>query len=93
MTPLSSIDLAAVTGGQEYNNPAFGRCGPGAQDIGGIMGNVYTPQCAAHDAAVKANMEAGNNGFMSHLKALPLLPAAVGSWAANRFNPNASAPA
>ncbi len=75
---LGIADLALVAGGQAYNNPAFGRCGPGTGM--GVLGNVYTPECRAHDQAVKDNLQGGDTGFMAHLKALPRLPAAIGSW-------------
>jgi hypothetical protein len=46
----------------------------------GFLGDVYTPQCAAHDTAVRNNEASGDNKVMAHLKALPLLPAAIGSY-------------
>ena len=61
------------------SSPAdFGRCGPGAGWK--FLGDVFTPECAAHDAAVRGAQAAGESKIMSHLKALPLLPAAIGSY-------------
>jgi hypothetical protein len=73
--------LASVSGGDGGN--AFGRCGPGTQWA--WLGNVYTPQCAAHDAAVRGALEAGASHVTAHVRALPLLPAAIGSYVRARF--------
>ncbi|MGE0397087.1 MAG: hypothetical protein AB7T06_10240 [Kofleriaceae bacterium] len=56
----------------------FGRCGPG--DGMSFLGDVYTKECAAHDAAVRSAQANGESKVMSHIKALPLLPAAIGSY-------------
>ncbi len=74
----SALDLV-VAGATTSGTPAdFGRCGPGTGM--GFLGNVYTPECAAHDAAVRGAQANGESKIMSHIKALPLLPAAVGSY-------------
>ena len=76
LTVLACADLALVAGAA--GDDAFGRCGPGAQWK--FLGNVYTPQCAAHDAAVRGSLQQGSSHVMAHVKALPLLQAAVGSY-------------
>jgi len=73
---LDATALALVVGG--VDDPSLGRCGPGAS--WGFLGNVYTPQCLAHDQAVRGAKAQGTNPVMAHLKALPLLPAAVTSY-------------
>ncbi len=73
---VDDTTLALVLGGA--GDPALGRCGPGAS--WGFLGNVYTPQCLAHDQAVRGEKAKGTNRVMAHLKALPLLPAAIGSY-------------
>jgi len=74
MTTLDLDQLATITGGAD----SFGRCGPGSS--WGFLGDVYTPQCAAHDASVRGAEASGMSKVLSHLQALPLLPAAAGSW-------------
>lgn len=74
---VQSLDLAVletVTGGADD----FGRCGPGSSWP--ILGNVYTRECGAHDAAVRGAKANGDPAWLAHVKALPLLPAAVGSY-------------
>jgi hypothetical protein len=71
---LDAAALAWVTGGES----SFGRCGPGSRWQ--WLGNVYTPQCAAHDAAVRGAIANGTNPILAHLQALPKLPAAVTSY-------------
>ena len=75
MTTIDLELLAGVTGGADD----FGRCGPGS----GMkwLGNIHTPQCAAHDAAVRGAEASGSPTWLAHIKALPLLPAAAASWA------------
>ncbi len=73
---LEAADLAQVCGGDDNNS--FGRCGPGSSWR--WLGDVYTPACARHDAAVRGRLANGSSHFMAHLKSLPLLPAAVGSY-------------
>lgn len=73
---LDDTTLALVLGGAE--DPSLGRCGPGAS--WGFLGNVYTPQCLAHDRVVRGEKTKGTNPVVAHLKALPLLPAAIGSY-------------
>ena len=77
---FETIDLTTVIGGAapSGDDNAFGRCGPGTSWK--WLGNVYTPECAAHDKAVRGAEAAGESKFMAHLKALPQLPAAVGSY-------------
>ena len=88
-TALSDELLAAVTGGADpgYNpaDNALGRAGPGQS--WSWLGNYYTPEALAHDKAVRANLQAGSNPVMAHLKALPLLGPAVGSYFRARFMP------
>jgi hypothetical protein len=73
---LDDATLERVTGGAD---PSFGRCGPGAS--WGFLGNVYTPECRAHDTAVRGAIQSGSSKPVAHLRALPLLPAAIGSYA------------
>ena len=75
---LSSTSLALATGGAPPDNNAFGRCGPGTSWK--WLGNVYTPECATHDAAVRGALANGSSQVMAHAKALPKLPAAIGSY-------------
>lgn len=80
---LAADELAAVIGGATYlsqraNTAAFGRCGPA--DRFTFLGNVYTPECAAHDAAVRGALATGSSRVGAQLRGLPLLPAAVGSY-------------
>jgi len=74
---LDADELALVTGGADAI-PAFGRCGPA--DRWRWLGNVYTPQCAAHDAVVRDALASGSSRFGAQLRGLRLLPAAVGSY-------------
>lgn len=93
---LSAADLARISGGATASgsgatatatagghDASFGRCGPGSS--WSWLGNVYTPACAAHDAAVRGRLANGESGFMSHAKSLPLLPAAIGSYVRERL--------
>lgn len=89
LAALDAADLALVTGGEASaaagGQPSsdFGRCGPGSSWK--WLGNVYTPACAAHDAAVRGRLAQGSSDFMAHAKSLPLLPAAVGSYVRERL--------
>ena len=78
-------DLRVVFGGANpgYNpqDNALGRVGPGRSMR--FLGNYYTPEALAHDRAVRSN----GGGWRGHLRALPLLPAAAGSYLRARFNP------
>jgi hypothetical protein len=65
--------------GSQPSDASYGRCGPGSE--WGFLGDVYTPECLAHDAAVRGSQESGTSKPMSHIKALPLLPSAIGSYA------------
>lgn len=78
LVPLRPSQLRLVGGAAGADNDAFGRCGPGTSWK--WLGDVYTPQCAAHDAKVRGYLANGSNAFMAHAKSLPLLPAAVGSY-------------
>jgi hypothetical protein len=83
-TTLLAVDpvaLAGVRGG--YSDADLGRCGPGSSMQ--VLGNVYTPQCKAHDTAVRGALANGSSSFMAHVQALPLLPAAVASYVRERF--------
>jgi hypothetical protein len=86
---LSSDLLAAVSGGSDpgYNpaDNALGRAGPGQS--WSWLGNYYTPEALAHDKSVRASIDAGSSHFMAHVKALPLLTPAVGSYFRARFHP------
>lgn len=87
--PLSVAVLARVTGGADpgYNpsDNAFGRAGPGRSWT--WLGNYYTPEALAHDRSVRNSIQSGSSKPMAHAKALPLLPAAVGSYFRARFRP------
>ncbi|HET7505051.1 MAG TPA: hypothetical protein VFK02_28730 [Kofleriaceae bacterium] len=87
--PLSDDLLARVAGGADpgYNpaDDALGRAGPGRSWR--WLGNYYTPEALAHDKAVRGNLSAGSSPVMAHAKALPLLPAAVGSYFRARLHP------
>jgi len=78
---VSAAELQRVAGGDDDN--AFGRCGPGTRWK--WLGNVYTPQCAAHDAAVRTALANGSSHLAAHLRALPLLPKAIASYVRARF--------
>jgi len=80
MMSIVSTELELVVAGATTSETPsdFGRCGPGTGM--GFLGDVYTPQCAAHDAAVRGAEASGESKVMSHIKALPLLPAAIGSY-------------
>lgn len=80
MMSIVTTELAMVVGGVTTSaTPAdFGRCGPGTGMQ--FLGDVRTSECAAHDAAVRGAQANGESKVMSHLKALPLLPAAIGSY-------------
>jgi hypothetical protein len=83
---LAQVELERVAGGEgapAANDASFGRCGPGSSWQ--WLGNVYTPQCAAHDAAIRGDIAQGTPPVLAHVKALPLLPAAVGSYFRARF--------
>lgn len=79
MQHLPDHDLRAVTGGADD----LGRCGPGSRWR--FLGDVYTPECAAHDGAVRGALANGTPRLLAHLQALPLLPAAVGSYVKKRL--------
>ena len=93
LAPLDASELARIAGGAGGNGAAtapgsdgssdFGRCGPGSSWK--WLGNVYTPECAAHDAAVRGRLANGSSNFGAHFKSLPLLPAAVGSYVRERL--------
>jgi hypothetical protein len=70
--------VAGATTTRAPDDDAFGRCGPGTGM--GYLGDVYTTECAAHDAAVRGAQANGDSKIVSHIKALPLLPAAIGSY-------------
>jgi hypothetical protein len=80
MTELTSHQLDAVAGGAD----SFGRCGPGDK-FQWLLGNVYTPECMAHDQAVRDATAQGSSYLGAQIKALPKLPAAVGSYFRKRF--------
>jgi hypothetical protein len=88
-TLLDDEQLIRVAGGKDpgYNpaDNARGRVGPGRSMR--FLGNYYTPEALAHDNAVRDAKAAGSSGFMAHLRALPLLPAAAASYARARLAP------
>lgn len=73
---LTLEELARVHGG--YSDADFGRCGPGSSMK--FLGNIHTPECAAHDAAVRGELAKGSGQFMAQVKALPKFPAAAASY-------------
>lgn len=81
--------LVTVAGGADpgYNpaDDALGRAGPGTS--WSWLGNYYTPEALAHDNAVRSSIAAGSSHVVAHVKALPLLPAAIGSYFRARFHP------
>jgi hypothetical protein len=86
MSNLDLEDLGTVMGGAAAPttpDSSFGRCGPGSSWK--FLGNVYTPECRIHDAAVKAGLDKGSSYLMANLQALPKLPAAIGSYLRARF--------
>ena len=86
---LSDDALIAVAAGADpgYNpaDDALGRAGPARS--WSWLGNYYTPEALAHDQAVRGSLAGGSSKVMAHVKALPLLPAAVGSYFRARFHP------
>ena len=86
---LSAEAMAKVAGGADpgYNpaDNALGRVGPGRGMR--ALGNYYTPEALAHDRAVRSGIAGGSSRVMAHARALPKLPAAVGSYFRARFNP------
>jgi hypothetical protein len=78
---LTLDELDSVRGG--YSDADFGRCGPGSHLK--FLGDVRTTECAAHDAAVRGALANGSSQLGAQWKALPLLPAAVGSYFRKTF--------
>lgn len=92
MSKFDVIDeavLRTIFGGADPNyapaDNARGRVGPGRSMQ--FLGNYYTPEALAHDNAVRDARARGTNGFMAHLRALPLLPGAAASYVRARWNP------
>ena len=92
MSTFDVIDealLRAVVGGADPGyapaDDARGRVGPGRGMR--FLGDYYTPEALAHDNAVRDAQARGSSGFMAHLRALPLLPAAAASYVRARWNP------
>ena len=83
MTTIDLDQLVGVMGGAEATPADFGRCGPGS----GMpwLGDVRTRECGAHDAAVRGAKAQGTPSWLAHVQALPLLPAAVGSYVRARI--------
>ena len=75
MTEVTSQQLAAVIGGADAS---YGRCGPG--NSWRFLGDVRTRECAAHDRAVRDALDHGSSYWGAQLRALPKLPAAIGSY-------------
>ncbi|HEX5057947.1 MAG TPA: hypothetical protein VFV99_01250 [Kofleriaceae bacterium] len=86
MTEVAPSDLMAVIGGAD---PSFGRCGPGSSWK--ILGDVRTPECAAHDQAVQTAIQNGHSYLGAQLQALPKLGPAIGSYFRERFKGSGSA--
>jgi hypothetical protein len=82
LASLDAAELARVAAGADGNN-SFGRCGPGSSWR--WLGDVYTPECRAHDAAVRGRIANGESRVMAHVRSLPQLPAAVGSYVRERL--------
>lgn len=80
MTELEGSQLAFVCAGagHSYSDADLGRCGPGADWK--WLGDVHTPECMAHDLAVRGALEKGESRLSAQLQALPKLPGAVMSW-------------
>jgi|JI10StandDraft_1071094.scaffolds.fasta_scaffold24883_2 hypothetical protein len=74
---IDSDDLTQVMGG-EATAANLGRCGPG--DGMAWLGDVRTPECLRHDQMVRSHLDNGSSKPMAHLKSLPALPSAVGSY-------------
>jgi hypothetical protein len=92
LVELRPDQLRSILGGEQAaasgqpapaNGPAFGRCGP--EDRWRWLGDVYTPECSAHDAAVRGAIANGSSRVGAHVRALPLLPSAIGSYLRERF--------
>jgi hypothetical protein len=77
---LTLAELASIRGG--YSDADFGRCGPGSHLK--FLGDIRTTECAAHDAVVRGALQNGSSQLGAQLRALPLLPAAVGSYVRKR---------
>lgn len=80
---LTLEQLATIRGG--YGDQDFGRCGPGSSWK--FLGDVRTCACARHDAAVRGELAKGRSELVAQAKALPLLPAAIGSYIKARLHP------
>lgn len=79
MVPVASHDLGRVKGAAAIDTGhALGRCGPGAGWK--WLGDVYTPQCLAHDMDVRDREANGTPHWLAQAEALPKLPAAIGSY-------------
>lgn len=74
MTEVTADQLAGVIGGDD----SYGRCGPG--NSWKYLGDVRTPECAAHDQAVRSALANGSSYLGAQWQALPKLPAAIGSY-------------
>ena len=72
---LQVAQLEAVLGGRGTD---FGRCGPGPRWK--WLGDVYTPECAAHDTMVRGAEANGTPHWLAHVEALPQLGPAVVSY-------------
>lgn len=85
MMSIVSAELAMVMGGATTTaTPSnLGRCGPGSGMA--FLGDVRTQPCMDHDLAVRSSQANGDSKVMSHIKALPLLPAAIGSYIGARL--------
>lgn len=81
LASLEAADLSRVGGGA--GDADFGRCGPGTSWK--WLGDVYTPECRAHDASVRGYLANGSSHFMAHARSLPLLPSAIGSYVRERL--------
>jgi hypothetical protein len=81
--------LTEATGGANPGykpaDNALGRVGPGTNWK--WLGNYYTPEALAHDNAMRAGIAQGESKTYAWVRALPELPAAIGSYFRARFDP------
>jgi hypothetical protein len=81
---IAPEQLDLVAAGIAYSDADLGRCGPGSSWK--WLGNIHTSACMQHDLAVRGALQSGSSHVMAQVKALPLLPAAVGSWVSAKLH-------
>jgi hypothetical protein len=86
MTKLTPDQLYRVMGAEAVLAPVstIGRCGP--SDAWSFLGDIRTQECVDHDMAVRRELTKGSSALVAHAKALPGLPAAIGSYVRARLN-------